>query len=572
MLWWAFDDSRAEELARQDQLRRAEEILRRESFSPYGKFKTNYLHPARDVVIGLLYDLIHVEWQDLLWLAFFTCSLVAAVYLLYCSLRPRVVRGLYYVRGVQYLQPEAAVPGSPIRPGGMVIPSFMVEVYRPGLLIDTFMGYGIRIGEVLVMPMHVYASSCVDDRIILKGRNKISLHPQVIESRRCNDVAYSLLDVNMWAKLGTTRATVLDTVERSVPVTIFGREGTAAGYASKSQLPHVLTFSGSTLPGYSGSAYVSNGCAYGMHIGVAMEGNIGVSLQSVECEISRLIKGEKKRGTSNLYSKADEKKPYPNDKEEEDRRNRNKNGWDPRRAAITEDEEELYEQYENDAASRNKSFDAWLRGESAMTKEMFEAFSEMSITQLENVINLAKNSVSEKKALSSKVFRTQGPVGFEKVLQVSDDDEEENDALAWCIGQITSMRKEIDSLHEKIANLSVAAPKAVAKAFPCPKCDKSFTTKIGMLMHGINKHTEGESAFPADHRKTEQVVQTPFLGRTSPSPKMKRKNLPSTSSTSIPGVASTSDMSSLSRTRPSPAQLAQYLGELQKIISGLKEE
>lgn len=571
MFWGMFDgEDQLFEKLQHENARRAAEILDREKFSPYGKFKADYLHPARDITVGLIYDALHVDWRDLLWLAFFIIAFLSSICLIYWMLKPRVIRGLYYIRGIHYVQPEAAVPGSPIRPGGVPIPSFMVEVYRPGLLMDTFMGYGIRIDEVLVMPMHVYASACSDDRIILKGRNKISMNPQIIESRRCNDVAYSLLDVNVWARLGTSRATVLETVERSVPVTIFGREGTAAGYASKSQLPYVLTFSGSTLPGYSGSAYVSNGCAYGMHIGVSMEGNIGVSLQSVACEIKRLIKGEKKmRGKFENMYRSDEGYPDPS---EEDRRRKAGKSWDPKRSAITEDEEELYEQYESDPNSRSKTFDAWLRGESALTKELFEAFSSMSITQLEGVINLAKNSVSEKKASTSKLYRTQGPTGFEKVLQVTEDEErEEEDPFAWCFDQIMQLRKDVEMLKEKVNGMKTT-PVAARKEFQCPACERSFSTRMGMLMHGVNKHTAGESAYPADHRTTERVSSAPFLGKTNHSVKPKKLNSANTLSTSIPGVASTSDLSSLSKTKPSPQQLALYLEKLQAIISGLREE
>lgn len=554
-MFWPFEDDETLEM-----IASAE----RERKTTYGKFKHNYLHPWRDVVVGLTNDFLSVDFTDLFWIFFFLVAVASSMSLLYWLLRPRVVKGIYYLRGIHVVQPEAAVPGSPLRPGTS-IPSFMLEVYKPGILIDTFVGYGIRVGEVLVMPMHVFAAACQEDRVLLKGRNRVSAMLQVIESRKCNDVAYSLLDVNTWSKLGTQRASVLETVERSVPVTIYGREGTAAGYASKSPIPHVLTFSGSTLPGYSGSAYVSNGAAYGMHIGVAMEGNIGVSLQSISHEISSLIKGEKKRGPKNIYLPGESYEGLSQTLGP-------KKTWKSSQAAFDYDEEELLEQYAADETARDKSFDAWLKGESSITKEMFQAFSEMSITQLESVINLAKNSVAEKKASTTKIFKTQGPDSFDAVLQVSDEDEDElGQAVAWCVKEINQLKTEVKLLADKISAKG-EAPQPKARPYSCQHCSSSFTSKIGMLMHNAVKHVETESAFPADHQVTEKLKPVAFLGKTSLSMKRKSKPSSSTSSTSIPGVASTSDLKSLSKTKPSPSQLAEYLEALVKIISGLKEE
>lgn len=540
----------------------AREKMERES--PYGRFKLNYLHPARDIVVGMLNDLLLFDYVDLLWILFFAGMVISSMYLLYRCARPRVIKGIYHLRGVHVIQPEAVMPGSPMKPGAS-IPDYMLEVYKPGILRDTFMGYAIRIDEVLVMPMHVFASSCVDDRITLKGRTIQHLSINVIESRKCNDVAYSLLDTKTWSKLGTKRATVLPTVEKSVPVTIFGHAGSAAGYATKSPFPHVLSFSGSTLPGYSGSAYVSNGAAYGMHIGVAMEGNIGVSLESIRHEIMTLIKGERKRNPANMYAS--------NSYEDLAGLPSQKSKWSPKQAAIDASEEDLFDQYNEDPSSRSKSFDDWLKGETLLTKELFDSFSDMSITQLESVINLAKNSVAEKKAVS-KVYKTHGPDSFAKVLQVQDDDEvdqSESDILTWCVEQISDIRREISELKVRLESPSKPKPVQV-KAFPCDGCNKSFASKLALVMHKVTKHTEGESAYPADHQVTEKLKSASFLGKTSPSMRRKNKFSDNISATLVPGVASTSDMKSLSKTKPSQSQLDQYLEVLVKTISGLKEE
>lgn len=539
----------------------AREKLERES--PYGRFKSNYLHPTRDIFVGMLNEALHFDYTDLLWLFFFVGIVASSMYLLYRCVRPRVIRGIYHLRGVHIIQPEAAMPGSPMKPGS-AIPDYMLKVYKPGILRDTFMGYAIRIDEVLVMPMHVFASSCVDDKITLEGRTIQHTSINVIESRRCNDVAYSLLDSKTWSKLGTKRATVLPTVERSVPVTIFGHAGSAAGYATKSPFPHILNFSGSTLPGYSGSAYVSNGAAYGMHIGVAMEGNIGVSLESIHHEIKTLIKGERKRNPANMFAS--------NSYEDLSGLPKAKASWTPKQAAIEVDEEDLFEQYNEDPASRSKSFDDWLKGESSLVKELFDSLSDMSITQLESVINLAQNSVAEKKAVS-KVYKTHGPDSFAKVLQVQEEEEEqtESDVLAWCVGQISDIRRELFELKERVAETAKPKP-AQVKAFPCDKCNKGFVSKLALVMHKVTKHAEGESAFPADHQVTEKLKPASFLGKTSPSQRRSNKPSNNTSATLVPGVASTSDMKSLSKTKPSPSQLEQYLEALVKITSGLKAE
>uniref|UniRef100_A0A0K8SS85 C2H2-type domain-containing protein n=1 Tax=Lygus hesperus TaxID=30085 RepID=A0A0K8SS85_LYGHE len=532
--------------------------------SPYGRFKVNYLHPARDIVVGLLNDALEFDYTDVLWIFFFLGVVVSSMYLLYRCVRPRVVKGIYHFRGIHVIRPEAVMPGSPLKPGSS-IPDYMVEVLQPGILRDTFMGYGMRIDEVLVMPMHVFASACSGDSVTLKGRTTLNLPLHVIESRRCNDIAYSLLDSMTWSKLGTKKATVLPTVDRSVPVTIFGREGTAAGYATKSVIPHVLNFSGSTLPGYSGSAYVSNGSAYGMHIGVAMDGNIGVSLESIRHEISTLIKGEKRRNPSNMFAS--------NSYEDLSGLPKSKPKWTSKQAAIDASEEDLFDQYNEDPASRSKSFEDWLKGEASLTKELFDSFNDMSITQLESVINLAKNSVAEKKAVS-KIYKTHGPDSFAKVLQVQEEDEEEqteSDVLAWCVSQITELRKEVSELKLRMEN--TGKPKqSQPKAFPCDKCSKSFASKLALVMHKVTKHTEGESAFPADHQVTEKLKPASFLGKTSPSMRRSNKGSNNTSATSVPGVASTSDMKSLSKTKPSPSQLSQYLEVLVQTISGLKAE
>lgn len=206
----------------------------------------------------------------------------------------------YLVMKAQGIHFEAMVPGSEFQKGG--IPNCQVEILSYGLLVKEFVGYGIRVGEMLVLPNHVYQTVKNKGDVLLQGTDPqgkkkiVSISVEPFKSKIHPDVAYIPLTSQTWALLGTSKAKLATTMRRGL-VQCAGRNGVVLGNICESpQSLGMVIFGGSTVPGMSGAAYMVSNNVHGMHIGHIGMHNTGVSSLLIAAEMEKLFVGESSGG------------------------------------------------------------------------------------------------------------------------------------------------------------------------------------------------------------------------------------------------------------------------------------
>lgn len=222
------------------------------------------------------------DWsQRVLELNWFEWTVISAV-VLFCALV--YFRGRRTVHSIRGIRQEAMKPGSAFVSGKPL--KCQVQIKLPGLLIDSHNGYGFRLGDYLVAPTHVVWEH---DEVLLQGpRGKYLITlPDMKKSKGITDVCYTLLPESLWANIGVSTVSIDTSAEQ---VTIHGQKGTSTGYLRKTNVLGQYSYTGSTVPGMSGSLYASQGKAIAMHMGANAINNLGVSLAMIQVDLHRLQK------------------------------------------------------------------------------------------------------------------------------------------------------------------------------------------------------------------------------------------------------------------------------------------
>lgn len=564
------------------------------------KTKCNLVLPFIDFVDSLMGLTSKFEPMDLLIILFWV-FIGALVYGAWSKSAVNFVRqNLYYVRGVYVYRGEAMVEGSSFSPVRLK-PMFQVEIYSPGTIVDTFLGYGLRLGDVLVLPMHVYYAASGTELLLAGNKGKVVLTINPISSRRVSDVGYVPLEPKVWSKMGVAVASVLEASNRPLAVSITGREGISNGYANKEKTPFILRYNGSTAPGYSGAAYVSNGAAYGMHLGESNGVNVGVSLEALMYEIKTLIKGESNETRSIFpirdYRDDEERDVHSSAQAEKQKKGKEpKPKWESRDIQRDYDDDDdwgeddidaYWEQMMADRGLTNKDlyhrYSKGHRGESALPSEIIDSFKELSQAQIKAIAAYATSLCTVRDSDRTTRVRftphSDGP-SFADVLSVNHP-----------VPVGPTLEERVEMLESRVSLLETANTRVTAKQpavlpYPCGKCAKSFSSKMGMLMHNYAKHNESEQEhFLGESSRGKNLLRTPIPQRRSQLPPvtiLKDKTSPSTkpssSSSSLgssqsgtinPAASSTSDQSA---TRVTQQELRTVLQQLQGIISGLNLE
>lgn len=212
----------------------------------------------------------------------------AVVVLVIVVLKRGVARQVRRLRGIKG---ECAQPGSTFTPGE--IPSCQVEVYRVGLFMDTFVGYGVRLDSLLVVPAHVARAAAPEMAIGNKGNKHMIVNPAIL-SDVFADLQYYPVSTNVWSQLGVAQARPVKDFS-SAQVQCVGRPGASSGYLEPIGNIGMMKYTGSTLPGMSGAAYIKGRQWYGIHIGVVdVVSNVGYSsaLIAQDAKGKNLMTGE----------------------------------------------------------------------------------------------------------------------------------------------------------------------------------------------------------------------------------------------------------------------------------------
>lgn len=216
--------------------------------------------------------------ETLSWL----CGGTMLVVLAYCSSMVIVAylqRTLWRFKGYEW---EGLQTGSEFGSGRA--PPCQVQISWLGALRDKHSGYGIRCGQMLVLPLHVVRGQ---EQVLLTSQrgSKMIVPVRLVESATMNDVGYMQLTETTWSKLGVKDSTISFTMGIA---SCTGLSGTSVGRVSRSSTMGLLNYRGSTVPGMSGAAYAINSQVIGMHIGMVRGINAGVSMELIGLEMRKL--------------------------------------------------------------------------------------------------------------------------------------------------------------------------------------------------------------------------------------------------------------------------------------------
>lgn len=195
-----------------------------------------------------------------------------------------MMRGSLRLRGYRF---EAMREGSVFMSGA--VPHFQVELREAGLFGSKFVGYGIRVKDVLVTPVHVIDS--MDNVVVVGNKSSVVVPRNYVQSEIVADLAYIHIPNVTWSRMGVPEARP-SPVESNTMARCTGREGASVGFVKRMPQLGMLSFAGSTVPGMSGAAYVSGTSVVGIHDGVSGSENVGISIFVVLAELETMLLGE----------------------------------------------------------------------------------------------------------------------------------------------------------------------------------------------------------------------------------------------------------------------------------------
>lgn len=448
------------------------------------------------------------------------------------------------MRGIQY---EAMRPGSIFTAGE--IPKCQVRIMIPGLLMDSHQGYGIRVGNWMVAPLHVVSGQ--RDIVVVGPRGKILINVQYEESRIHPDVAYLWLEDKQWVTLGNSSSKTtpaLNGYARS-----YGPKGYSSGTISKTRTAGVIKYSGSTISGMSGAAYMMADRVMGMHTGASGDFNLGVSTTLFVNELKYKMKSE----AVYIPSKG--------------------NGED---AAFIRTEDtwtsKFMEKLAKDSAL-DTSYRGWTDNNEIDFDQKFDWESEK---KPKNPIKLAtlmmdhqgNDGGSAEYQLIGKDFITEFEEFKDRVVILED----------YVKAQIVQKEKVKKVKEEVVYQCDQCSAKATSATdleahkkkhlkFKCDLCSIECVSSIKLANHVANSHRTviGESAYPGDARVLVETKTTDtFLGKRSSSPKTRRQSSRKSSSTLATKRDSPHLESLLLRVIESQESIVKYLREAPKATGG----
>lgn len=399
------------------------------------------------------------DWPDYLedfkemlptnWAGSGTIAVVLSLVGLY-MLRKSCLRTVLRIRGVEL---ESAQPGSTLVKGPM--PDFQVRLMRPGVLVDTHVGHGIRVGDHLVVPLHVL-TDC-GPMVIISGKSGKVLLENVsyVASRVVADLAYVLIPASSWAKLGTISAQ-LRTETKFPMVHCSGMGMISSGLMQPSNVLGMVSYFGSTIPGMSGAAYHLCNAVFGLHVGAVINSNMGVSAVVMKQELRYLCTQETKErkgmvidpdspGFAASHAKAGVSRPQLR--------------WDPIRIG--------------EMVATNWSDNDWVTGVDLDYDAKLDFGEESSKPSV--VINVPE----------ARTYTKHNPGGGEALIV---DWNNERDVTSEIMDRLTA-------LEEAVMELQTISKEDRSKRVLCPECPRSFSTVTGYEAHFRQLHVNAPRAY-----------------------------------------------------------------------------
>lgn len=549
----------------------------------YREFKRKYLVPARGLIAEILLELSDLNFYDWTMIVISLLLIWTCASLLLRAFKPQAYRMVLRCRGVCCYSGEALIPGSDFVNG--VKPGFQVELYAAGLLMDTFLGYGLRIQNTLVFPKHLVLAAEGRDFIAMGVRGKVLLNQRIFDSANMSDVAYMPLSESLWTQIGASKAKLIAMKSTLANVAIFGPRGLSFGSAFQTKIRGLINYTGSTVPGYSGAGYTVNGQLLGMHLGTTNLVNMGVTALTLVRDLknSMAVETAAQSAAPSWISTEPDNQFWDDEADEEDDRSDGD--------SVDED---LYDAYMRSAKGRGRTYDEWLElsdseGESAsaVRKELYDVAkhnpaARRVMLDIAKFYQRSQGTTGKKVSFGSVKFRAHGSVdGSDTVFAFNNA---ELDRLTRVESKLESLEKRVSALEgtEKaaqwISNVQAASPPAekvlvsppeTKKVHSCSACNKKFTTVVGMKTHQAVVHVTGESAIKSDSQVLvgTKPATVPKNGKTS-STKSSSKVSVGTSVSSTGQKNATSQNDVLNKIVHMMQQQQRALNDLQKAISG----
>lgn len=480
-----------------------------------------------------------------------TAAVVGAVgaYAAYKAIKPYATRKWrafqHKIHGTMPFEGESMQTGSTMDEQGVRDPPpCQVNLYQKGLFTTPFLGCGVRLKTILVVPYHVVrgVGAVIAENPITGDRMEVEA--KVILSKAVSDLAYYQLPDSWWSQLAIKTAPSTSLPEslamRSIPASIVSRKRSTVGSVQPLPLSmYKVTYDGSTLPGFSGALYIAEGGKIlGMHQGVQAGKNLGFMWEAIVTDVSYRFEG-KAAGVEGEGAGRNKRR----------RRDAGKGIYDEIPQATTSSNslggawgyDSLHTQIGRAntpvecswAQDTEVDYDADLqfeanRNANAVINDMCANMEDMSVAQLEVLVARATTEKMRKATMvgqnenSTVVLPEQDSTIFGQALSAA-----KAQAQLMIEDRVRPLEKRIallETMRRPAADTTPAAStQEKAKAIGCEVCGKKFLTKTGLAQHKrMVKHPQPIVG--------EKATLVPFLGPKKQS--SSSSQLPSTSSTS----------------------------------------
>lgn len=476
------------------------------------------------------------------------------------------------LHGTVPFEGESMQEGSQLNEHGLIdSPPIQVNLYEKGFLTTPFIGCGLRLNTYLVVPTHVVRGV----KTIIAENPASGLRMEVnvprVPSKAIPDLSYFQLPDSWWSQLGTrsgpTRSIAEGMALRSTPAVVVSRQKSSTG----SVMPcpnnvHKVVFTGSTIPGFSGAAYMANGRVLGMHQGVYGSMNVGFLWEAIVTDIRYLFRDDLKPALRVQGEGAQNRSSGKGGYDDEDLVPAASKGraWGYRdlHAQI----QSVYADSCDWAEDCDVDYDANLvfeggRKVDGVVNDMCSNIEGLPVAHLEVLLAKIEAEVKKKHIIVGQNENSTtvdgGSTLFGQALSTA-----RSTAETIVEQRVRPLEKRIEALEAKLSVQQLVPPakaaqpiKKAERKIKCDLCDKTFYTPLGLRQH--------KSMFVHGEKKP-----VPFLGKKKPQSSL--PILKSTSSTLVKGKECSQATTSQQSSQDTQKQFEGILERILEAINGLK--
>lgn len=509
---------------------------------------------------------------------------VACTYAVWRSIRKPLWRKWrdiqHAIHGTVPFEGESMQEGSELDESGEAeSPPSQINLYAKGLFTTSFLGCGARLQSYLVTPWHVVRGCGTIIAENPASRIRMEVPVRFMRSKAIQDMCYFQCPASWWSQLGTKTGPSKTLPEalamKSTPAVVVSRDMASAGSIQPLPLSmYKVSYTGSTVAGFSGALYVSGGRVLGMHQGTQGSKNIGFLWEAIVTDVCYMfnepavqVQGE---GKFRRNQKASGAGTYPLGED-------GKLGVEAPQSKTMWGYGDVRQQIERAYAVVDSGWadDCEIDYNAQLQFENNKNVDGVVIDMCDNLADLTPSH------LEAVIARAQAEIKRKSVIAGQNGEGTTVEGGSTLFGQMLVTAKEtakvlieerVRPLEARVVSLEQASrgePKTVGEASPkapprkgvekikCDKCSRSFVTQIGLMQHK-KMFVHGEGRRP-----------TPFLGTQKPSTSSQGlKSL----NTSAKGIKPSQPRESPQSTPDIQKEFGGILEKILEAISGLKQE